>query len=213
MRRSGLLLLMLGALAGCGEEKATLAEGEQAARVAEEYYDALARSDTKAACAKLGSEVLESSGGSAHCADEIIGPLSSVPDEIREDLANSRAKVVAIDGGRITIEVTSSGKFASGPRSQRFWMEREDDEWRITDRPESPGPDPVTTCMVGGLEAYDRGEADAFWRREDHADFVYYLQQVCRRVTKDPDGGKAELRRAQRLVLQEMIRDHRIDVP
>jgi hypothetical protein len=192
------LLLALLALAGCGEPDATAADARAAAQAAERFYDALAGGDAAAACAELADR--------GACTSRSFIEL---PAQVRRDLTRVRTRPAGIDGGTVTVEVIGSGRFRQ-ERSERLKMKRVDGAWRIDGRPAAFDPDRVTECIAGGINMFEAGKTDAIWRLVGRAQYVYYVQHVCKRVVEEDAKGD-EVTTIGRSIFRQMERDGRLD--
>jgi hypothetical protein len=207
-------------LAGCGGEEVTRADRDEAARAVDTYFDALSNGDGRRACALLSPDAREKVSNVdtlvEHCANPIGGALSDVPDELRADLANVKVRAARPDGGDVIVDVASSGAYTARPIKQTVRIERADDGWRIAEFPETAKTDAVTGCITGGIEAYEKGESAAFWRREGRADLIVFLQRLCKELERKwgvEESTDSQLDSVQRRVLREMIREGRIKPP
>jgi hypothetical protein len=205
MARTLPLLLALCALAGCGEPDATPADARAAAQAAEHFYEALARADGAGACRALAPDVADGST----CSAELVRPFSDLPREIRRDLTHITARPVGVDGGKVTVEVRTSGRYSQA-RTQRLDMRRVDGMWRIDGRPQPIDPDRVTQCIASGIDTFEAGKSDAIWRLVGRADYVYYVQHLCKRVVEEDAEGD-EVTAIGRSVFRKMERDGRLD--
>jgi hypothetical protein len=205
MSRTLPLLLALCLLAGCGEPDASPAEAKAAAQAAERFYAALAKADGADACRALTADA---AGGST-CAARLVAPFSRLPREVRRDLTTVTARPVGVDGGTVTVEVSTPGRYSQS-RTQRLEMKRVDGAWKIDDRPEPIDPDRVAQCVAGGIDNFETGRTDAIWRLVGRMQYVYYVQQLCKRVVAENAKGE-EVAAIGRAIFRRMERDGRLD--
>jgi hypothetical protein len=206
MARTPLLLIALCAvLGGCGEPDASPADARAAAQAAERFYAALAEADGTGACRALAPDVTDAGA----CDAELVRPFSHLPREIRRDLTSITARPVGVDGGTVTVEVRTSGRF-SQERTQRLDMRRVDGMWRIDGRPQPIDPDRVTQCIASGIDTFEAGKSDAIWRLVGRAQYVFYVQHFCKRVVEEDAKGE-EVTAIGRSIFRQMERDGRLD--
>jgi hypothetical protein len=206
MARTPLLLIALCAvLAGCGEPDATPADARAAAQVAERFYAALARADGAGACRALAPDVTDAST----CNADLVRPFSALPREVRRDLTSITARPVGVDGGKVTVEVRTSGRYSEA-RTQRLDMRRVNGMWRIDGRPQPIDPDRVTQCIASGIDTYEAGKSDAIWRLVGRAQYVFYVEHLCKRVVEQDAKGD-EVTAIGRSIFRQMERDGRLD--
>jgi hypothetical protein len=199
MTRLLLLALALGALAaGCGERNATPDEARAAAQVAGRFYAALGGGDVGAACSVLAQHGACTSGS-----------FTDLPAEIRRDLTRVSTRPAGVHGGTVDVVVTGSGRF-TGQRTETLEMKRVDGAWRIDGRPAAFDPDRVTQCIAGGIDTFEAGKTDAVWRLVGRAQYVYYVQHLCKRVVAENAKG-AEVAAIGRSIFRQMERDGRLD--
>jgi hypothetical protein len=199
------MVALCAVLAGCGEPDATPADQRAAAQAAEGFYEALAKADGAGACRALAPDVADAKT----CGAQLVKPFSELPREIRHDLTRISAKPVGADGGKVTVEVRTSGRF-SEERTQRLDMRRVDGTWRIDGRPQPIDPDRVTQCIANGIDTFEAGKSDAIWRLVGRAQYVYYVQHLCKRVVAEDASGD-EVTAIGRSIFRRMERDGRLD--
>jgi hypothetical protein len=199
MARTLLIILACGAfLVGCGEPDASPAEARAAAQAAQRFYASLAGGDGAAACAVLADR--------SACTSR---SFTDLPVEIRKDLTRVRVRPAGVDGETVDVEVTGSGRF-TGRRTETLKMKRVDGAWRIDGRPAAFDPDRVTECIASGIDTFQAGKTDAIWRLVGRAQYVYYVQRLCKRVVAEDAKGD-EVAAIGREIFRRMERDGRLD--
>ena len=200
-----LAIALAAALAACGEPDATPADERAAAQAAERFYAALAGADGATACRALAPDVADA----GTCNGRLVRAFSQLPREIRRDLTTVTARPAGVDGGTVTVEVTTSGRYSREP-AQQLKMKRIEGVWRIDGRPYPIDPDRVTQCIAGGIDTFMAGKTDAIWRLVGRAQYVYYVEHLCKRVVAENAKG-AEVAAIGRSIFREMERDGRLD--
>jgi ketosteroid isomerase-like protein len=218
-----LALCLAFAAAACGgPEPADRATATAVADAVRAYYAALARGDGAAMCALLSDgERDRLATDEVPCRTAAERTADALPRELRAEFTGVTVRGVEVDGDTAAARVRIDSRFASRPRTNTITLTRDGDRWRLADVPSDARPDPVTTCVVAGIEAFEHGDTDALWRREGRADFVFFLRETCSRgvhegVIKAGEGalgarGQERLQRISTTVLHEMVRAGRVD--
>lgn len=212
--------------AGCGgAEPADPQTRSAVSDAVRTYFDGLARRDGGRVCGVLSEdERARIDDDGVPCAEAVVRTADALPQELRDELRRTEITAVERDGDAATAELRIDSAYASRPRTREAKLVREDGAWRLEDLPsEDADPDPVTTCFVAGVQAFEDGSADPLWQREGRADFAEYLRRTCRiAVRRDVvRENAAELSTAQRErfqaiaagVLREMIAEGRVRAP
>jgi hypothetical protein len=217
-------------LAGCGADEAPAPGSAErpeamAAQAVHRYFGALAASDAGAACDALTERARRAAAQQLKvdgCEQAMETLIRAIPDDARGALRTIEATAVEIDGDTATTELSRT-RFSLPGRADPTRLKREDGEWRI----EPVGTDPrryqTQNCVRGGMDNFDAGGTDPFWRREGRADFREYMTRLCRRMSAHGfdqfESGRPTpethrlIRRIARRVIVEMIREGRIRYP
>lgn len=185
-----LCTLALGAAACGGPEPADRATANAVTGAVSAYYAALAAGDGERVCALLTESARDDAGeDGVGCAQAAEQTSQAVPDELLAELrdAPSGAVAVEVDGDEATARLTVESAYASRPRKLTIALERVGGRWLVAGAPEADGrteDDPVTTCFAAGVQAFEEGQADPYWKREGRADFARYLSETCRRAVR-----------------------------
>jgi hypothetical protein len=82
---------------------------------------------------------------------------------------------------------------------------------------EQAGSRAEAACVEGGIGAFDRGEVDAFWKREGRVDYRAYIVGTCRGADRrgllDRSGSKPQIARIAGQVILRMVRSGQIRDP
>ena len=212
-------MIALLVVAGCGggeEERGS--DRERIVVAVGGYFDALAAGDGEAACERLTEPVAQDAAtrvraGSCPAAiDAIAGELD---DDQRAVLRDVQVTAVDVTGSRARVEARSDARALAGP----IPLERAGDEWRIADLPLG---DPTTdaradraSCVLGGMDEFDAGSIDAYWRGEGRRKFERYMDEVCRRAIARGVGmdDADALGRIGRAVLRDLVREGLLSAP
>jgi hypothetical protein len=232
MRATLAVGLAFAAASGCGDDEPGRGDGgrpgdEPAVRQAVEgYFTAFANGDGQRACARLTGDVREQfeERAGTSCDQAIRSVLEAIPKELRSILTAVRITEVAVSGDQATARLETDSPYVSKDPDSPIKLRLEGDEWLISSTPPTSNePDPMTTCMAGGLESFEEGDADPLWEKEGRKDFVRYLTEVCRRAVEegviDADAeatsaeARGDIRRIGQEVIEEMVRSGRIERP
>ena len=211
-------------VAACGgEDVPTGAEAERGARDAVTgYFDAVATRDVERACGVFTAghrKRFEERTGMT-CEEAVERTGRETPPELRKSVAAVRVEDVRTDGRGGSVTVRASDRYAAEARRTTVEVRYVDGRWRIDDLPFRQDPDPVTTCIVGGLRTFGTDQSDPFWFSEGRGDFAAFITAFCKRgfareILRE-DGRKPAGDAAERLaaeIIREMVRDGRIEDP
>jgi hypothetical protein len=210
---------------GCGgsEQQEPTAPSAQAARATvEQYLAALARADGAAMCRVLTpalQERLTARVRAGSCPEAAATVARSVPPELRDRSSLAVVGRPRVAGRGARVPTRAGTRYASRARTSSIALEARDGRWLISELPRDERPDPVTTCIVTGIQTFERGEADPFWQREGRADFVEFIRRACKDLSRagvPQSADAAEDPRARRIfaaVLRDLVREGRIERP
>ena len=225
-----LSLAWCAAVGGCGagEQEAPAPVGVQAengVRAAVlEYFTAFADGDGNEACRHLepaARDRLEREARQDSCPAAVERLAGDLVPELRSVLGE--VEIVAVRTEDATAEATlrASDRYASERRGSQVRLRYRDGAWRLATLPEEPEePDPVTTCVMGGIRSFENGESEPFWRKEGRKDFVVFITAVCKQGVEEgifrktaPRPPTADLERISAKVIQRMVARGRIEDP
>lgn len=225
-----LLLAWCAALGGCGaaEQEAPAPVGVQAengARAAVlEYFTAFADGDGDEACRHLEPAArnrLERDARRDSCPKAVERLAGDLEPELRSVLGDVEIVAVRTEGRSADATLRTSDRYVSARRNAQIRLRYRDGAWRLATLPEEPDePDPVTTCVMGGIRSFENGESEPFWRKEGRKDFVVFITAVCKQGVEEGLFRKtaarpptADLERISAKVIQRMVARGRIEDP
>ena len=206
------------AVAACGSS--TPPPAGEASETVKRYFAALSRGDVPGVCRELSPAARDDAASAGHassCESAMTGVAKSIEPELLRNLALARIGPAKVDGGKATVRVTSDDAYAREKQTVTVPLEARDGRWVISRLPnQQMSSDPVTDCVVGGLESWKKSEVDPYWQREGRGHFAAYLGRVCKRAYEEgvydentADLSAAQNRRLDRIgdqVLDEMVR-------
>jgi ketosteroid isomerase-like protein len=202
-------------LAACGGDEPTAGEAKT---TVDQYFAALSKGDGEGACkllSKAEQDRLAKEAKTGSCPEAAEKAVEQVPREIRAVLNDVAVGEPEVDGKRATVEARVSDRYASEERRRTVELRQADGAWEISKLPENTDADPVTTCIVGGLEEFESDDS-GFWKRQGRADFVEFMRRVCKQVEAEGGieaKGKRQdriIERASKQVVRDMVEEGRI---
>jgi len=194
VRRACVLLLIV--LAGCGSSTPPPPAGQAQATV-RRYFLALSRGDAPAMCRELSPDARKDIAARAHvksCEEAGRAVVREIDPAFRRDLASTLISEARVDGGRASVAITGSDTYVSRPTKVTVPLEAREGRWVIRKLPNATAhPDPVTTCVLGGLKKFDDGSIEAFWKRHGRAELAAYMSRFCKRANAEGLLRKARL--------------------
>jgi hypothetical protein len=215
-------LLLALVVCACGSSAPPPPAGE-AKQTVQRYFAAFARGDAAGMCREMTAETRKDAVARAHassCVDVGGMVVNAVPSEIRERLRYTTVGTPRLDGGIARVEIVGDDMYTEKPDHSTVKLEARDGAWQISGLPwGADEPDEVTTCVMGGIESFDKGDVDPSWKREGRETYDVFLSRLCKRVhaehiVANPDGAgdlpPSERRAISKLALEvvdEMRRD------
>jgi hypothetical protein len=142
---------------------------EQVTATVDRHFEALADGDGEAFCTELTPEATKIAAGVAdvQACEEVAGKLKdATPDEQLDAVRSIEVTGTTVSGDQAEARIALDGERAVEP----IQLRRHDGAWKVSSFATSAGAQrqqatrDVDGCTAGGLEAFDAGEADPFFR-------------------------------------------------
>jgi hypothetical protein len=181
-------VVALVALAGCGgseESPPADSDREQIEATIGAYFEAMGEGDGEEACSHLTSSArknLVTASGKSSCEEaiELIGEAADAHPEQGERLSQVRVLRATIDGVKAEATIKAGDRQGDAPVP----LEKTDDGWKVAGTGTSTGvqysSQAQAECVAGGMQEFDDGNADPFWKVEGRDDFRDYIAETCR---------------------------------
>jgi hypothetical protein len=215
-------VVALVALAGCGgsDESPAGSDREQIEATISAYFAAMGEGDGDEACGHLTSSArqnLATAMGKSSCEEaiELIAEAAESDPEGRKALSKVRVLRATIDG--VKAEATIKAREDEAPRPVP--LEKTDDGWRVagTSSGVQFSSQAHAECVSGGMQEFDEGNADPFWKVEGRDDFRDYIAETCRIADRRgllvEDGNREEFMKVAGQVVLRMVESGQIRDP
>ena len=220
----GLLAVASASALACGGESSPGSEEAEAnspGEVTLGYLSALAAGDGDAACGYLTDEVQRQVAERVPAAGSCLTAVSklggALPDGAADVLRETKASVQHVVGPTARVELSGGDRYEAPGGTDPVRLRKTSEGWKIAAIPlkgtAAGEASEQRTCMAGGLDQFDNGNASPFWQREGRSDFHEYMRRTCRLVASKDITDRSKVEAAAREVLAEMIREGTVRNP